>query len=194
MKENNLLDVLREIKVTKPEEIDKYNAVQLANLFPKLTESAFQTLFNQVPNFFKLLEDGLMIEKEVIIKSLDNNAVNMISIGKNFDIVLDTLRECQKKSITLEESKYYIEKMFEVLEMAGKKDSENKAFIERNVKLISDSKNGNRALALSLLAGVVGVGLVALGIASDNHFLTKQVTKKASDKIVGIIEKNEFIK
>lgn len=194
MKENNLLEVLREIKVTNLDEIDKYNALQLANLFPMLTESAFHTLFTQVPNFFKLLEDGLMIEKEVIIKSLDNNAVNMISIGKYFDIVLDILKECQKKHITIEESKYYIEKMLEVLEMACKKDTENKAFIERNVKLITDSKNGNMAFALSLLAGIAGVGLVALGVATDNHFLTKQVTKKASEKIVGMIEKKGLIK
>ncbi len=195
MVDNSLQEVLKELKITKLEELDKFSALQLAILFPKLSESAFETLFKQVPNYFKLLEEGLIVEKEVIIKSLDNNAENMKSLDKYFDIVLDTLRECQKRpNLTFEESKYYMDKMVVVLEIASQKDTLNKGFIERNVKVISDSKNSDRVLALSLLAGIAGVGLVALGVVTNNPYITKQVTKKASDKVVEMIDKKRLIK
>jgi hypothetical protein len=179
MEKMEILEVLNILKVTKYEDIDKFKALEIARLFPKISELAFESLFNQVPNFFALLEEGLKAEKEVISKSSEQNAENMKSLNKQFEIILETLRDCQKKpNISFEESKYYIEKMYDVLILSGQKDTENKDFIEKNIETISDRINSNQKFSLGILAGLAGVVLVAAGLVSNMPYLTNTGIKK----------------
>lgn len=190
-----IIKVLESLKVTNYEDIDKYKALEIALLFPKISEQAFTTLFNLVPNFFELLHQGLEAEKEVVNKSLELNSENMKSFNTHIELVLEVIKGCiQKPDLSFEELKYLMDKMNDILVISSQKDTENKNFIDRNVKIISDRNNSNKDVALKLLAGLAGVGLVAAGFISDNSHLTNISTKKLANNIINLADKKGLIK
>lgn len=84
--------------------------------------------------------------------------------------------------------------MIEVLKLTSKKDTENKAFMEKTSKLISDRNDKNNNLVVGFLAGLAGIGLIALGFISDNPYLVQQVSKKLVKTSVDLAEKKGIIK
>jgi len=195
MEITDLQELQKTLEITSLEDIDKYKALQVATLFPKISEMIFETILQQVPSFFSLLEEGLKAEKEIANKSLEINEENMKSLNNQYEIVLDILRECQKRpNITFEESKYFVERAIYVIEMSDRKDTENKEFINQKVKLLSDKNNQNIKVGLGILAGIAGIGLVALGTVTNNQSLVKIGTDKAVKKVVEVADKKGLIK
>lgn len=195
MENKELIEILEKLELVKTEDINKYKAIELVKLFPQISESALGAVFNAVPNFLNLLEEGLKAEKEIAEKTLEYNAKSTESLNIQFDLVLETLRSAQnKENITFEERKYYINKMVEVLELASQNDTKNKVFMEKTTKAISDRNDKNNNLAVGFLAGITGIGLIALGFMSDNTYLMEQGSKKLAKTAVDLADKKGLIK
>ena len=90
----------------------------------------------------------------------------------------------KKPNISFVEFKYYIDRMFDVLILVSKKDTKNNEFIQKNVKAITYENNQNRNTGLSILAGIAGVGILALRAMANNSYLTQQVIKKQVKKLL----------
>ena len=142
-------------------EMTKDKVMSFASMLSDMDPAVAQEAIEQFPNFANMTLEALRDYKTVLDKSLDKNDSSTQNCYDIWKVMTDTLSRCvQDEDITLEERKYYIEKMGEVADKASVKDTENKKFI-RDIVFIG---------AAALCTGL-GVGLAALtGGKFDFHF------------------------
>lgn len=146
-------EVLKKLDIPDFRHMSKDKIMSFTSLMSKMDPEVAKAAINQFPEFAKIALDALSDQKEILVKSLDENTISSQSVFSIYDGIIDTLKNCaEKEDISFEEKQYYIEKMLEVSKEANQKDESNKKY---NWKIIS----AGTVMALTVL----GVSAALLG-------------------------------
>jgi len=145
--------VLSQLNISDFRHITKDKVMAFASMLQNMEPEVAKKAIGQFPEFAKMSLEVLKDYKEVMENTLDKNAESSKQCYAIYDGVASALQGCLNvDDLPFEEKKYYIDKMMEVAKMAERKDTENKDF---NWKVI-------RLGAVAVVA-IVGIGASVLG-------------------------------
>lgn len=150
-------DVLKKLDIQDFRDITKDKIMGFVSILPNMDTEVAKKAIEQFPEFIKFSTEAFKDYRGVLEKTLNANEESSKACFDMYEKVLSILEKCSlKEDISFEEKKYYFDKMFEIIQMVEKKDSENKAFYQ---KLLN--------AGATVLVAIVGIGAAAIGVKSD---------------------------
>ena len=150
-------DVLKKLDIQDFRDITKDKVMDFVSILPNMDTEVAKKAIEQFPEFIKFSTEAFKDYRGVLEKTLNANEESSKACFDMYEKVLSILEKCSlKEDISFEEKKYYFDKMFEIIQMVEKKDSENKAFYQ---KLLN--------AGATVLVAIVGIGAAAIGVKSD---------------------------
>lgn len=150
-------DVLKKLDIQDFRDITKDKVMGFVSILPNMDTEVAKKAIEQFPEFIKFSTEAFKNYRGVLEKTLNANEESSKACFDMYEKVLSILEKCSlKEDISFEEKKYYFDKMFEIIQMVEKKDSENKAFYQ---KLLN--------AGATVLVAIVGIGAAAIGVKSD---------------------------
>lgn len=150
-------DVLKKLDIQDFRNITKDKVMGFVSILPNMDTEVAKKAIEQFPEFIKFSTEAFKDYRGVLEKTLNANEESSKACFDMYEKVLSILEKCSlKEDISFEEKKYYFDKMFEIIQMVEKKDSENKAFYQ---KLLN--------AGATVLVAIVGIGAAAIGVKSD---------------------------
>lgn len=150
-------DVFKKLDIQDFRDITKDKVMGFVSILPNMNTEVAKKAIEQFPEFIKFSTEAFKDYRGVLEKTLDANEESSKACFDMYEKVLSILEKCSlKEDISFEEKKYYFDKMFEIIQMVEKKDSENKAFYQ---KLFN--------AGATVLVAIVGIGAAAIGVKSD---------------------------
>lgn len=145
--------VLHQLDIPDFRHITKDKVMSFASMLQNMEPEVAKRALEQFPQFANMALEAMREYKAVLEKSLDDNSASSKQCFDIYNTVLNNLKNCvEKKDLSFEEKKYYLDKMMEIAKMAESKDTENKKF---NWKIVS-------AGAIAVIT-IVGIGASILG-------------------------------
>lgn len=142
--------VLKKLQIQDFRHLTKDKVIAMASMLDKMDPEVAKKALEQFPEFAKTMKEVLGDYKESLDTALKENGESVKSYYASCDAIITALqKELDKEDLSFEDRKYIIDKMMEVNQMKGMKDSENKKF-----------------LATLALCGVAAVTVVAGTLAS----------------------------
>ena len=122
--------LMNELGIENWNQLSKDKFISYLKLIPSTDPEIIKLTIKELPKFADLAKSAIGSIKEVGNEALKGNKENLENFNKQFDIVLESLRECLKDGeLTFDEKTYIINQMREILDLSSKKDKENKNFI-----------------------------------------------------------------
>lgn len=150
-------DVLKKLDIQDFRDITRDKVMGFVSILPNMDTEVAKKAIEQFPEFIKFSTEAFKDYRGVLEKTLNANEESSKACFDMYEKVLSILEKCSlKEDISFEEKKYYFDKMFEIIQMVEKKDSENKAFYQ---KLLN--------AGATVLVAIVGIGAAAIGVKSD---------------------------
>ena len=150
-------DVLQTFDIQEFRDITKDKVMGFVSILPNMDTEVAKKAIEQFPEFIKFSTEAFKDYRGVLEKTLNANEESSKACFDMYEKVLSILEKCSlKEDISFEEKKYYFDKMFEIIQMVEKKDSENKAFYQ---KLLN--------AGATVLVAIVGIGAAAIGVKND---------------------------
>lgn len=150
-------DVLKKLDIQDFRDITKDKVMGFVSILPNMDTEVAKKAIEQFPEFIKFSTEAFKDYRGVLEKTVNANEESSKACFDMYEKVLSILEKCSlKEDISFEEKKYYFDKMFEIIQMVEKKDSENKAFYQ---KLLN--------AGATVLVAIVGIGAAAIGVKSD---------------------------
>lgn len=150
-------DVLKKLDIQDFRDITKDKVMGFVSILPNMDTEVAKKAIEQFPEFIKFSTEAFKDYRGVLEKTLNANEESSKACFDMYEKVLSILEKCSlKEDISFEEKKYYFDKMFEIIQMVEKKDSENKVFYQ---KLLN--------AGATVLVAIVGIGAAAIGVKSD---------------------------
>lgn len=150
-------DVLKKLDIQDFRDITKDKVMGFVSILPNMDTEVAKKAIEQFPEFIKFSTEAFKDYRGVLEKTLNANEESSKACFDMYEKVLSILEKCSlKEDISFEEKKYYFDKMFEIIQMVEKKDSENKAFYQ---KLLN--------AGATVLVAIVGIGAAAIGVKND---------------------------
>lgn len=145
--------VLRMLGIPDFRHMTKDKIIQFASMIPKMDPDVAKKALEQFPEFAKSATEIVSYYKDILYKGIDENTASVNSFYATCDAIIDTLRDqLQDESMTLENKTLIINKMVELAQMKGNKDTENKKFILSIVKYTT----AGFAIIVGTVAAVLG--------------------------------------
>lgn len=120
----------------------------MASMLDKMDPEVAKKALEQFPDFSKTIKEIVVGYKDTLDKGLESNKESVQSYYDLCKSIITTLqKQLEDENLVFEDRKYIIDKMLEVSQMMGEKDSENKKFIA-----IMATVSG---IAISVVAGVL---------------------------------------
>lgn len=144
-------EVLQRLDIPDFRHMSKDKVMAFASMLNSMEPEVAKKAIEQFPQFAKMTLEALEDYKQVIDRSLDQNADSTKQCYTIYNEILVALRCCvSQENIPFEQKRYYIEQMKEIAQMAERKDSQNKAFIW---KVLSTA--ATLVLAVAVIGGSV---------------------------------------
>ncbi len=122
--------VLKKLKIEDFRHLTKDKVIAMASMLDKMDPEVAKKALEQFPDFAKTMKDVLTEYKENLDTLLQENGDSVKSYYDSCDTILSTLqKELDREDLAFEDRKYIIDKMMEVNQMKGMKDTENKKFL-----------------------------------------------------------------
>ena len=122
--------VLNKLKIEDFRHLTKDKVIAMASMLDKMNPEVAKKALEQFPDFANTMKDVLAEYKESLDTLLKENGDSVKSYYDSCDLILGTLqKELDREELSFEDRKYIIDKMMEVNQMKGMKDSENKKFL-----------------------------------------------------------------
>lgn len=122
--------VLKKLKIEDFRHLTKDKVIAMASMLDKMDPDVAKKALEQFPDFARTMKDILLEYKESLDNILKENGDSVKTYYDSCDVVLGTLqKELDRDELTFEDRKYIIDKMMEVNQMKGMKDTENKKFL-----------------------------------------------------------------
>jgi len=122
--------VLKKLKIEDFRHLTKDKVIAMASILDKMDPEVAKKALEQFPDFAKTMKEVLIEYRESIDILLKENGNSVKSYYDSCDVVLSSLqKELDREELTFENRKYIIDKMMEVNQLKGMKDSENKKFL-----------------------------------------------------------------
>ena len=102
----------------------------MASMLDKMDPEVAKKALEQFPDFANTMKDVLIQYKENLDVLLKENGDSVKAYYDSCDAIICALqKELEREELSFDERKYIIDKMLEVNQMKGMKDSENKKFL-----------------------------------------------------------------
>ena len=122
--------VLKKLKIEDFRHLTKDKVIAMASMLDKMDPEVAKKALEQFPDFAKTMKDVLTEYKENLDTLLQENGDSVKSYYESCNAILSTLqKELDREDLAFEDRKYIIDKMMEVNQMKGMKDTENKKFL-----------------------------------------------------------------
>lgn len=122
--------VLKKLKIDDFRHLTKDKVIDMASMLDKMDPEVAKKALEQFPDFANTMKDVLVQYKENIDALLKENGDSVKAYYDSCDAIISTLqKELEREELTFDERKYIIDKILEVAQMKGRKDSENKKFL-----------------------------------------------------------------
>lgn len=122
--------VLKKLKIEDFRHITKDKVITMASMLDKIDPEVAKRALEQFPNFSNTMKEVLTEYKENLDTLLKENGDSVKSYYDSCNAILFSLqKELEREELSFDERKYIINKMLEVNQMKGMKDSENKKFL-----------------------------------------------------------------
>lgn len=142
--------VLKKLNIEDFRHLTKDKVITMASMLDKMDPEVAKKALEQFPQFSNVAKEMLLGYKDTLDKGLESNKESVQAYYDSCNAIIKTLeKEFDRENLSFEEKKYIIEKMAEISDKMGEKDSQNKKFI----------------VAMSVV-GVVGVSVVTAALAS----------------------------
>lgn len=122
--------VLKKLGIEDFRYLTKDKVITMASMLDKMDPDVAKKALEQFPEFSSAAKDVLNEYKAVLDEGLKANKESVQSYYDSCDSIIKSLqKQLDKKRLSGEERKHIIDKMIEVSQMMGVKDSENKKFL-----------------------------------------------------------------
>ena len=156
--------VLKKLQIQDFRYLTKDKVIAMASMLDKMDPEVAKKALEQFPEFAKTMKEVLGDYKETLEVVLKENGDSVRSYYASCDAIISSLqKELEKEDLSFEDRKYIIDKMMEINQMKGMKDSENKKFLA-TLALCG-------VAAVTVVAGVLASALggnTQVGIGSDD--------------------------
>lgn len=140
--------VLKKLDIQDFRHLTKDKVITMASMLDKMDPEVAKKALEQFPDFSKTIKEIVVGYKDTLDKGLESNKESVQSYYDLCKSIITTLqKQLEDENLVFEDRKYIIDKMLEVSQMMGEKDSENKKFIA-----IMATVSG---IAISVVAGVL---------------------------------------
>lgn len=142
--------VLKKLDIADFRHITKDKVIIMASMLDKMDPEVAKKALEQFPEFATTTKEMLREYKDTLDKGLELNSESVKAYYNSCNSIIETLqKQLEDNSLSFEDKKYIIEKMCEISDRIGEKDSENKKFI----------------VTMAML-GTVAVGVVVSAVAT----------------------------
>ena len=143
---------LKQLGITDFRHMTKNKVVRFASMLPYMDPDVAKRALEQFPAFKDLAGQLVGEYKTVVDKALAENSVSQNTFYKACDSILESLRvELQVEELSENERSRVEDRMIEVADMIGAKDSENKRFLLKVVTIIGFAVTGVLGTAAAIL-------------------------------------------
>jgi len=155
--------VLKKLKIDDFRHLTKDKVVAMASMLDKMDPEVAKKALEQFPNFSATMKEVVAEYKGTLDNLLKENGASVKSFYDTCDAILSSLqKELERDNLSFEERKYVIDKMMDVAQMKGMKDTEDKKFL----KTMAAFGLAAVGLAGGLLAAALGANTM---VASKNN-------------------------
>jgi len=157
--------VLKKLKIEDFRHLTKDKVIAMASMLDKMDPEVAKKALEQFPDFANTMKEVLIQYKENLDTLLKENGDSIKAYYDSCDAILSSLqKELDREELSFDERKYVIDKMLEVNQMKGMKDTENKKFLVK--------------LAMCGVAVVTVVaGTLAAVLGANTHIASKDDDK-----------------
>lgn len=142
--------VLKKLKIEDFRHLTKDKVIAMASMLNRMDPEVAKKALEQFPDFANTMKEVLVQYKENLDTLMQENGESVKAYYDTCDAIISSLqKELDREDLSFDERKYIIDKMLEVNQMKGMKDTENKKF-----------------LATLAMCGVAAVTLVAETLAA----------------------------
>ena len=121
--------VLEKLNIDDFRHLTKDKIITMASMLDEMDPEVAKKALEQFPQFSNEVKEILTEYKDTLDKNLESNRESVQSYYDSCKTIIKTLeKQLDKENLSFEERKYIIEKMSEILDNMGEKDSENKKF------------------------------------------------------------------
>lgn len=137
--------VLKKLKINDFRHLTKDKVITMASMLDKMDPEVAKKALEQFPQFSNVSKEMLIGYKDTLDKGLESNRESIQAYYDSCKTIIKALeKQLDRENLSFEEKKYIIEKMAEISDKMGEKDSQNKKFI----------------------VAMGGVGMVAVGVVT----------------------------
>jgi len=149
----NELQVKEALGIENWRNLSKDKVVKFAAMMPNMDKEVMFKIIEQFPQFKEFAKEVLNNMQETFKGTLESNEKSQEKLSESFAVIKSIIEDqINEENISFEEKKYYMEKLFELLEKECEKDTENKKWLSEI------ASNGLIAAGGTLLAAIVFVG------------------------------------
>lgn len=131
MKYKNEGQIKKALGIDSWENLPKEKISQFAEMMPQMDKEVVLKIIEQLPAFTQYAAEIVKYFETVYSASLESNDESQKSLHTGYaDLRRIIEKQLDKDDITLEEKKYFIDKLFELIDKELKKDTENKEFVK----------------------------------------------------------------
>jgi len=122
--------VLKKLDIVDFRHLTKNKVIAMASMLDKMDPEVAKKALEQFPEFSATTKEIMKEFKDTIDKGLEANRESVQTFYTSCASIIEALqKQLENENLSFEERKYVIEKMVEVSNTIGEKDSENKKFI-----------------------------------------------------------------
>lgn len=139
--------VLKKLGISDFRHLTKAKVINLASMLDNMDPEVAKKALEQFPDFSKASKELLLEFNDTLKKGLESNDKSMQNVYNVYNsIIISLQKELENENLSFEQKKYIIEKMNDIADKIGKKDSENKKWLT----------------VMSFIAGAAAVGITAV--------------------------------
>lgn len=147
------MEVLKQLDIPDFRHMTKDKVINSVSMLQNMDPEVAKKAIEQFPEFAKMSLEAFKEYRTVLEKTLDASKESSKTCFAVYDKVLSALEKCtSQEEITFEEKKYYLEQMMEIAKMVEKKDSENKTFYLKIIRVVTFA-----------VVSIVGISAASLG-------------------------------
>jgi ribosomal protein S17E len=122
--------VLERLNIDDFRHLTKDKIITMASMLDEMDPEVAKKALEQFPQFSKEVKEMLNGYKDTLDKNLESNRESVQSYYDSCKTIINSLeKQLDTHNISFEERKYIIEKMVEISDKMGEKDSQNKKFL-----------------------------------------------------------------
>lgn len=122
--------VLKKLKIEDFRHLTKDKVIAMASMLDRMDPEVAKKALEQFPDFANTMKEVLIQYKENLDILLKENGDSVRAYYDSCDAIISSLqKELEREELSFDERKFIIDKMLEVNQMKGMKDTENKKFL-----------------------------------------------------------------